>query len=65
MTRLEAILNNTTDGIVLVSLNHGIEQSNSTFNMLFVCEPGDYFGHSLHTLVNQKTVIDWQRSFRT
>ena len=43
-TRLEAILNNTTDGIVLSFPGRGIEQQNSTFNTLFACEPDDYFG---------------------
>ncbi len=51
-TRLEAILNNTTDGIVLVFPERGIEQQNSTFNLLFASEPDDYFGQPLLNLVH-------------
>ena len=51
-TRLEAIFNNTTDGIVLVFPERGIEQQNSTFNLLFTCEPDDYFGQPLLNLVH-------------
>lgn len=50
--RLEAILNNTTDAIVLASLQNGIEQANSMFSTLFACEPDDCFGRSLLTLVH-------------
>jgi len=48
---LEAILNHTTDGIVLVSLERGIEQSNTMFQTLFANEPDSYFGQPLVLLV--------------
>ena len=51
-TRLEAILNNTTDGIILASRQQGIEQANATFNTLFACEQDAYFGQSLLNLVH-------------
>ena len=51
-TRLEAILNHTTDGIVLVFPERGIEQQNAMFNSLFACEPDDYFGQPLLNLVH-------------
>ena len=51
-TRLEAILNNTTDGILLAFPERGIEQQNSTFNTLFACEPDRYFGQPLLNLVH-------------
>ena len=51
-TRLEAILNHTTDGIVLVFPEQGIEHQNPMFNTLFACEPDDYFGQPLLNLVH-------------
>src|SRR5664279_4584506 len=50
--RLEAILNNTTDGIVLASPERGIEQANSMFNSLFACQTDGYFGQPLQSLVH-------------
>jgi PAS domain S-box-containing protein len=49
--RLEAILNNSTEGIVLAYLNRGIQQVNSTFNTLFACASDEYFGKPLKSFV--------------
>ena len=51
-TRLEAILNNTTDGILLIFPERGIEQQNPMFNTLFACEPDRFFGQPLPNLVH-------------
>ncbi len=50
--RVEAILNNSVDGIVLSDTAVGIVQTNFAFNTLFACEPDDYFGRSLVTLAH-------------
>src|SRR5664279_3918545 len=50
--RVEAILNNSTDGILLVHTDLTIQQTNSSFNRLFDCEQDDYFGKSLVALVH-------------
>lgn len=49
--RVEAILNNSTDGILLVYAKSGIQQSNAMFNTLFNCHEDDYFGKPLSELV--------------
>ncbi|MEO8394027.1 MAG: PAS domain S-box protein [Chloroflexota bacterium] len=49
--RVEAILNNTTDGIALIYPDRGIEQSNAMFNTLFACEPDRYYGQPLAMLM--------------
>lgn len=49
--RVEAILNNSTDGILLSYANTGIQQSNTMFNTLFACNDEDYFGQPLSSLV--------------
>jgi len=49
--RVEAILNNSTDGILLAYANTGIQQSNTMFNKLFACNDEDYFGQALSSLV--------------
>ena len=49
---VEAILNNSTDGIVLVHPNLSIQQMNFSFNRLFSCAPDTYFGKSLITLIH-------------
>ncbi|MEO8396642.1 MAG: PAS domain S-box protein, partial [Chloroflexota bacterium] len=51
-TRLEATLNNTTDGIVLAYPDRGVDQSNAMFNTLFACEPDHFCNQSLLMLVN-------------
>ncbi len=49
--RVEAILNNSIDGILLSYANTGIQQSNTMFNKLFACNDEDYFGQALSSLV--------------
>ncbi|MEO8393474.1 MAG: PAS domain S-box protein, partial [Chloroflexota bacterium] len=49
--RLEGILDNATEGIVLAYLERGIEQTNTMFNTLFHCAPDSYFGQPLRMLV--------------
>lgn len=50
--RVEAILNNSPDAIVLAHSDLGIQQANSTFGTLFGSERDEYFGKSLLTLVS-------------
>ncbi|MEO8396481.1 MAG: PAS domain S-box protein, partial [Chloroflexota bacterium] len=48
--RAEAILDNSTDGILLVNSNLQIHQTNSAFNRLFACARDDYFNQALTSL---------------
>lgn len=50
--RVEAILNNSVDGIVLADTITGIVQTNFAFDALFGCAPDDYFGLPLSALVH-------------
>ena len=50
-TRLEAILNSTSDGIALIYLDRGIEQTNVMFNRLFAFESDHDHGQRLFALV--------------
>lgn len=50
--RVEAILNSSTDGILLVHDDLSIRQTNPAFDRLFASEPDDYFGESLTALVH-------------
>lgn len=49
--RVEAILNNSVDGIVLVDLDLQIQQANRAFDRLFAAETDEYFDRSLLTLI--------------
>lgn len=48
--RVEAILNNSGDGILLVHPDFTIQQTNAAFNRLFACETDAYFNQPLATL---------------
>lgn len=48
--RVEAILNNSVDAIVLADPDFNIRQTNTSFNRLFACESDDYFGRQLADL---------------
>jgi PAS domain S-box-containing protein len=48
--RVEAILNNSPDGILLLGADHSIQQTNASFDTLFGCQADDYFGQSLAAL---------------
>ncbi|MBZ0298678.1 MAG: PAS domain S-box protein [Anaerolineae bacterium] len=50
--RVEAILNNSLDGILLVHPDLSIQQTNVSFNHLFGCDQDDYFGKSLVMLIH-------------
>ena len=50
--RVEAILNNSPDGILLVYGDLTIQQTNASFNTLFACEQDAYCGKSLVTLIH-------------
>ncbi len=64
-SRVEAILNNSTDGILLAHMNSGIQQSNSTFNTLFACEADAYFGKPLTILVNDADQELFAKTFQS
>ena len=49
--RAEAILNSSTDAVVLAYLKTGIQQTNHTFDALFACEAEAYAGQPLTALV--------------
>ena len=50
-TRVEAILNSSSDGILLISVEHGIQQANPAFHTLFGCMDSACLGKSLETLI--------------
>lgn len=50
--RVEAILNNSTDGILLVQSDLTIQQANTAFSDLFACTPAAYQEQSLLTFVH-------------
>jgi PAS domain S-box-containing protein len=52
LVRVEAILNNSPDAILLADSELYIRQANSSFNTLFGSEWDDYFGKSLLTLLD-------------
>ncbi|QPC84158.1 PAS domain S-box protein [Phototrophicus methaneseepsis] len=49
--RVEVILNNSADGILLMDKDIRIEQANRAFEKLFACEIDDYVGHMLHDFI--------------
>ncbi|MCC6756024.1 MAG: PAS domain S-box protein, partial [Solirubrobacterales bacterium] len=50
--RVEAIVNNSADGILLVNFDLCIHQTNLSFSRLFGCAPGDFSGASFETLTH-------------
>lgn len=58
--RIEVILNNSVDGILLTSVDMTIKQGNRAFNHLFGCLPADYIGKSLVDLAipEHATVVE-------
>jgi PAS domain S-box-containing protein len=49
--RVEAILNNSPDGILLAYTDLRIQQTNTAFDKLLTCETDDYFNQSLLVLI--------------
>ena len=49
--RVEAILNNSADAIVLVHQDFLIQQTSATFDSLFGCDQDEYFGQPLNVLL--------------
>jgi PAS domain S-box-containing protein len=58
--RVTAILNNDADSIVLADEKGLIQQTNTAFNKLFLCEPDAYFDHSMTELVMFEDVPAFQ-----
>ncbi len=54
--RVEAVLNNSFDGVLLVHADLSIQQTNPAFNRLFRCSIDAYFGKSILTLVHTESV---------
>lgn len=50
--RVEAILNHSGDGIILLDVKHGIEQANSTFDEFFGVDHDSYFGEPLRSFLD-------------
>ena len=51
--QVEAILNNSPDGILLVSSELHIRQTNPAFNGLFACQSDEYFDKPLFDLIDE------------
>jgi PAS domain S-box-containing protein len=51
--RVEAILNNSVDGILLLNAEFQIQQANAAFVRLFSCEADDYIGDPVFTLIDE------------
>jgi PAS domain S-box-containing protein len=54
--RVEAILNNSPDGVLLTRPDLRIEQANLTFDRLFACKADDYFRRPLFDLIHPDDV---------
>lgn len=52
--RAEAILNNSSDAIILADANGVVQQTNSRFNMQFGYEVDELFGNNLTSIVSQE-----------
>lgn len=50
--RIEAIFNHSGDGIVLLDVEHGIQQTNHAFNRMFGLAEDDYFDRKLSEFVS-------------
>ena len=48
--RVEAILNHSSDAILLIRSSGAIQQTNRTFNLMFASQPDEVFGKSLSIL---------------
>ncbi|MCC7450898.1 MAG: PAS domain S-box protein [Anaerolineae bacterium] len=62
---VEAILNSSSDGIILVNGETGVQQTNPAFNALFACAPNDYQHVPLEALVAVESVPLVQAAFDT
>lgn len=63
--RVEAILNNSPDGILLVDTDLNIQQVNASFNRIFSCQPDDYYGKSLVDLIHAEDTHSVKDSIQT
>ncbi len=50
--RIEAIFNHSGDGILLLDVNHGIQQANYAFDAMFGIEPTKYYGTKLSAWIH-------------
>ncbi len=63
--RVETILNNSSDAIVLTTLNGHIDQVNLTFNSWFNAQPDDYFDHNIREIFDTSSVDQVEQCFQT
>lgn len=63
--QIEAILNHCLDGVALVSSTTNIQQTNSAFNALVGCAPGDCLGHSLLNIIHPDDQAQVKAAFQT
>ncbi|MCX6049721.1 MAG: PAS domain S-box protein, partial [Chloroflexi bacterium] len=63
--RVEAILNNSPDGILIVQSDLSIQQTNAAFHRLFACEPDDAYYGSLYDLIHAADLARVQASITT
>lgn len=53
--RVEAILNSSSDSILLVKPDLSVQQTNLVFNAMFACSADDFYGRSILELVDRET----------
>jgi PAS domain S-box-containing protein len=63
--RIEAIFNHSGDGILLINLEHGIQQANHAFERLLGVSEGDYLGFPLTTFVHPDDAADTEMTIHT
>ncbi|MEP7291437.1 MAG: PAS domain S-box protein [Chloroflexota bacterium] len=62
--RAEAILNNSSDAIILADASGMIQQTNSRFNLQFGYEVDELFGHELTTILSDETAAEFAHALR-
>ncbi|MBK8026980.1 MAG: PAS domain S-box protein [Chloroflexi bacterium] len=63
--RLEAIFDNSADGIVLVDPDRGLQQANRAFDVMFGLAPGSYYGTELAKFLYPLTATSIESILRT
>ena len=63
--RVEAILNNSPDAILLLTRDLAIQQANQAFDQIFACQPADYLNQPLTAFVQPEDAALLQQTFVT
>ncbi len=64
-TQVEAILDNSPDGILLINADLTIQQANHAFHQLFACEPAECHGQSLLERIDQADIAQVKALLQT